>query len=137
MGTSQAGQNKFTFFRWMFISDRDGVINLQVPTSQQAADIDDNRPMALPWPFFSVLRRPYRRRPWPDVSLPISFRYASELDHNQVYSTRSEEEFRVCVASLSLFLSFSLWSRATAITVARALSDDLEISLLLERGGVA
>jgi hypothetical protein len=43
----------------------------------------------------------------------------------------------VCAASLSLFLSFSLWSRATVITAARGLSDDLEISLLLERGGVA
>jgi hypothetical protein len=62
--------------------------------------------------------------------------HASELDHNQVYSTRSEGEFRVCAASLSLFLSFSLWSRATVITAARGLSDDLEISLLLERGGV-
>ncbi len=30
------------FSRWMFISDRDGIINLhQDPTSQQAADIDD------------------------------------------------------------------------------------------------
>jgi hypothetical protein len=28
---------------------------------------------------------------------------ASELDHNPVYSTRSEGEFRVCAASLSLF----------------------------------
>jgi hypothetical protein len=75
MTTSQAGQNKFTFSRWMFISDRDGIINLhQVPTSQQAADIGDNRPMALPWPFFSVLRRLNQRRPWPCVSLPISFR---------------------------------------------------------------
>ncbi len=47
MGTSQVGQNKFTSFpRWMFISDRDGIINLhQVSTSQQEADIDDNRPM--------------------------------------------------------------------------------------------
>ena len=43
----------------------------------------------------------------------------------------------MCAASLSLFLSFSLWSRATVITAARGLSDDLEISLLLERGGVA
>ena len=63
--------------------------------------------------------------------------HACELDHNQVYSTRSEGEFRVCAASLSLFLNFSLWSRATVITAARGLSDDLEISLLLERGGVA
>ena len=63
--------------------------------------------------------------------------HVSELDHNQVYSTRSEGEFRVCAANLSLFLSFSLWSRATVIVAARGLSDDLEISLLLERGGVA
>ena len=63
------------FSLWMFISDRDGIINLhQVPTSQQAADIDDIDTMALPWPFFSVLRRLNQRRPWPGVSLPISFR---------------------------------------------------------------
>ena len=75
MGTSQEGSKQIHFFSlWMFISDRDGIINLQVPTSQQAADIDDNRPMALPWPFFSVLRRLNQRRPWPDVSLPTSFR---------------------------------------------------------------
>ena len=61
---------------------------------------------------------------------------ASELDHNQVYSTRSEGELRVCAASLSFFLSFSLWSPATVIVGARGLSDDLEISLLSERGGV-
>ena len=31
------------FARWMFISDRDGIINFHpVPTSQQVADIDDN-----------------------------------------------------------------------------------------------
>ena len=29
--------------------------------------------------------------------------HACELDHNQVYSTRCEGEFRVCAASLSLF----------------------------------
>jgi hypothetical protein len=63
--------------------------------------------------------------------------HACELDHNQVYSTRCEGEFRVCAASLSLFLSFSLWSPPTVIGVARGLSDDLEISLFLERGGVA
>ena len=43
MGTFQAGHNRFTFFlpRCMFISNRDGIINLhQVPTSQQATDID-------------------------------------------------------------------------------------------------
>ena len=62
---------------------------------------------------------------------------ASELDHNQVYSTGSEGEFRVCAASLSLFQSFSLWLRPTVIGVARGLSDNLEISLLSERGGVA
>ena len=61
--------------------------------------------------------------------------HASELDHNQVYSTRSEEEFRVCAVSLSLFQSFSLWSPQTVIGVARGLGDDLEISLPLERGG--
>jgi len=60
-----------------------------------------------------------------------------ELDSNQVYSTRSEGEFRVCAASLSFFPSFSLWLRPTVIGVARGLSDDLEISLLSERGGVA
>ena len=60
------------FSRWMFISDRDGIINLQVPTSHQVADIDDNRLMTLPWPFFSVLTIgtfPYALRavaiPWP------------------------------------------------------------------------
>jgi len=42
----------------------------------------------------------------------------------------------VCAASLSLLQSFSLWSRATVITAARGLSDDLEISFLSERGGV-
>ena len=60
---------------------------------------------------------------------------ACELDHNQVYSTRSEGEFHVCVASLSLFLSFSLWSPPTVIGVVRGLSDDLEISLLWSVGG--
>ena len=31
------------FARWMFISDRDGIINLhQVLTTKQEADIDDN-----------------------------------------------------------------------------------------------
>jgi hypothetical protein len=43
----------------------------------------------------------------------------------------------VCAASLSFFPSFSLWLRPTVIGVARGLSDDLEISLLSERGGVA
>ena len=47
---------------------------IKVPTSQQVTDIDDNRPMALPWPFFSVLRRLNQRRPWSGVSLPIRFR---------------------------------------------------------------
>ena len=69
----QIKTNSF-FSRWMFISDRDGIINLQVPTSQQVADIDDNRPMPLPLPFFSVLRRLNQHRPWPGVSLSISFR---------------------------------------------------------------
>ena len=81
MGTSQAGQNKFTFFpRWMFISNRDGVINLQVPTSHQEADIDDNRPMALPWPFFSVLRRLNQHRPWSGLSLPTLLLYGTCLN---------------------------------------------------------
>jgi hypothetical protein len=79
------------FSLWTFISDRDGIIklqvptsqqaadiddntiNLQVPTSQQAADIDDNTPMTVSWYFFSVLRRLNQHRPWPDVSLPITF----------------------------------------------------------------
>ena len=39
-----------------------------------------------------------------------------------------------CTASLFLFLRFSLWSWATIIVAARGLSDDLEISLLSERG---
>ena len=172
MGTSQAGQTKFTFFpRWMFISNRDGVINLQVPTSQQAADIDDNRPMALPCPFFSVLRRLNQHRPWPGLSLPTLLLYSTylnDIEHEcefrkhdcsmhvgmvvlkafdddvrqnstTIKSTRQEvmESSDVCAASLSLFQSFSLWSRATVITAARGLSDDLEISLLSERGGVA
>ena len=40
------GPNKLTFFsRWILISDRDGNIKRhQVHTSQQAADIDANRP---------------------------------------------------------------------------------------------
>jgi hypothetical protein len=41
----------------------------------------------------------------------------------------------VCAASLFPFLSVSLWSWPTVIGVARGLSDDLEISLFLERGG--
>ena len=68
------------FSRWMFISDRDGVINLQVPTSQQAADIDDNRPMALPWPFFSVLRRLNQHRLRPGLSLPTLLLYSTCLN---------------------------------------------------------
>ena len=47
------------------------------------------------------------------------------------------ESSDVCTASLSFFQSFSLWSTPTVIGVARGLSDDLEISLLSERGGVA
>ena len=47
----------------------------------------------------------------------------------------------VCAASLSTFHIFSLWSRPTVIGWATGLSDnfedDLEISLLLERGWVA
>ena len=61
------------------------------------------------------------------------------MNSTTIKSTRQEvmESSEVCVVSLTLFLSFSLWSRATAITVSRGLSDDLEISLLSERGGVA
>jgi len=70
--------NSLFFSRWMFIPDRDGIINLhQVPTSQQAADIDDNRPMALPWPFFSVLRRLYQHRLRPGLSLPTLLLYSA------------------------------------------------------------
>ena len=56
-----------------------------------------------------------------------------------IKSTRFEvmESSDVCAASLSFFQSFSLWSPPTVIGVARGLSDDLEISLLSERGGVA
>ena len=53
------------FSRWMFISDRDGIINLH----QVSTDIDDNRPMALSWSFFSVLRRLNQHRPCPGFSL--------------------------------------------------------------------
>jgi hypothetical protein len=49
-----------------------------------------HRTMALPWPFFSVLRCLNQHRPWPGVSLTISFNL-------QVYSTRSDGEYRrVC-----------------------------------------
>ena len=68
------------FSLWMFISDRDGIINLQVPTSQQAADIDDNRPMALPWSFFSVLRRLNQHRLRPGLSLPTLLLYSTCLN---------------------------------------------------------
>ena len=56
-----------------------------------------------------------------------------------IKSTRQEvmESSDVCSASLSFFLSFPLWSSPTVIGVVRGLSDDLEISLLSERGGVA
>ena len=77
----QVKTNSLFFSRWMFISDRDGIINLhQVPTSQQAADIDDNRPMALPWPFFSVLRRLYQHRLRPGLSLPTLLLYSAWLN---------------------------------------------------------
>jgi len=59
-------------------------------------------------------------------------RQQSSLQRHEVM-----ESSDVCAASLSLFLSFSLWSPPTVIGVPRGLSDDLEISLLLERGGVA
>ncbi len=45
------------------------------------------------------------------------------------------ESSDVCADSVSLFRSFSLWSPPTVIRVAGGLSDDLEISLLSERGG--
>ena len=70
--------NSLFFSRWMFIPDRDGIINLhQVPTPHQAADIDDHRPMALPWSFFSVLRRLYQHRLRPGLSLPTLFLYSA------------------------------------------------------------
>ena len=61
------------------------------------------------------------------------------MNSTAVQSTRQDvmEGTVVCAASLSFFRSFSLWSRPTAIGVARGLSDDLKISLLSERGGVA
>ena len=49
------------------------------PTSQQAADIDDNRPMALPW-LFSVLRRLYQHRLRPGLSLPTLLLYSACLN---------------------------------------------------------
>ena len=54
-------------------------------------------------------------------------RQQSSLQRHEVM-----ESSDVRAASLSLFQSFSLWSRATVIVAARGLSDDLEISLLLE-----
>ena len=56
-----------------------------------------------------------------------------------IKSTRQEvmESTVVCVDRLSLFLTFSLWSRVTVIGVVRGLSDDLEISFLSECGGVS
>ena len=61
------------------------------------------------------------------------------VNSTTIKSTRQEvmESSDVCAASLSLFQRFSLWSPPTVIRVARGLSDDLEISLLSERGGVA
>ena len=61
------------------------------------------------------------------------------MNSTAVQSTRQDvmEGTVVCAASLSFFASFSLKSRPTVIGVARGLSDDLEISLLSERGGVA
>ena len=46
------------------------------------------------------------------------------------------ESSDVCDVNLSLFLNLFLWSRSTVIGVDRELSDDLEISLLLECGRV-
>ncbi len=53
--------------------------------------------------------------------------------------TRQEvmESTVVCVDRLSLFLTFSLWSRVTVFGVVRGLSDDLEISFLSECEGVS
>ncbi len=61
------------------------------------------------------------------------------MNSTTIKSTRQEvrESSDVCPTSLSLFLSFSLRSPPTVIGVARGLSDDLEIALLLERRGVA
>ena len=61
------------------------------------------------------------------------------MNSTTIKSTRQEvmESSDVCAASLSFFRIVSLWSWATVITAARGLSDDLEISLLSERGGVA
>ena len=60
------------------------------------------------------------------------------MNSTTIKSTRQEvmESSDVCADSVSLFRSFSLWSPPTVIRVAGGLSDDLEISLLLERGGV-
>ena len=64
-------KNKFTFVNWDYQPSS--------PTSQQAADIDDNRPMALPW-LFSVLRRLYQHRLRPGLSLPTLLLYSTCLN---------------------------------------------------------
>ena len=64
-------KNKFTFVNWDYQPSS--------PTSQQAADIDDNRPMALPW-LFSVLRRLYQHRLRPGLSLPTLLLYSACLN---------------------------------------------------------
>jgi hypothetical protein len=65
----------------MFISDRDGIINLhQDPTSPKVVDVDDNRPMTMTCSFFSVLRRLYQHRPCLDLTLPILSLYITCLD---------------------------------------------------------
>jgi len=64
-------KNKFTFVNWDYQPSS--------LTSQQAADIDDNRPMALPW-LFSVLRRLYQHRRRPGLSLPTLLLYSACLN---------------------------------------------------------
>ena len=61
------------------------------------------------------------------------------MNSTTIKSTRQEvmESSDVCADNLSFFRSFSLWSPPTVIGVARGLSDDLEITLLSERKGVA
>ena len=61
------------------------------------------------------------------------------MNSTTIKSIRQEvRESSACVLlAYFFFLSFSLWSPPTVIGVARGLSDDLEISLLSERGGVA
>ena len=60
----------------------------------------------------------------------------NRLDILQVSRQEDMKSYLVCAASSSHFLIFSLWLRPTVIGGARGFSDDLEISLLSERGGV-